>query len=329
MKMKKFLAVLLSVVMLVCPLMISSFAAEGDPTVLPPQTFSTQKKIALSLTSYQDVFSALAAAKINVVFDSSAVTFPDGNTKITYVADAPYIIIGEEKVFLTTENVSDFDYSSLTTTIEIYLPLTVTVESGSAYGTLYATYSNNLSIFGFTESFIFDPIVSASVKTPAVKASYLENETFDPAGLVISVQKSSEANASPAIAASDVTYNDSTKADFSFSSDASNPLKVSDKSVDVYYKGVLVGTVPVTVTHNFTDWKEARAATFFSPLTLCATCSECGETFYKYVPGTEGYLTAFAGNDNLLAIMSYVAVFFKVVDGFSKNIITEVPINEN
>lgn len=169
-----------------------------------------------------------------------------------------------------------------------------------------------------------------SVTVQPTKLNYTDVETFDATGLVIS----------------DGTTNIAYETDyqyFTFSVEADQPLTIYMTEIEVFYKGETCGFVTIAVTHaggeivpvnnhghgqicagcgvicKNTDhevpyWVPNGDAGLITSETETGTCSVCGDTVSRYIPGTATYTTVFAGYDIIVSLLSLVNV---IVQGFA------------
>lgn len=172
--------------------------------------------------------------------------------------------------------------------------------------------------------------ISIMPTKPTANDPYTDADCFDPAGLVIS----------------DGTTNIAYDTDyqyFTFSVEADQPLTIYMTEIEVFYKGESCGFVPVTVTHaggeivpvnnhshgqicdacgvicyntdhDVTYWVPNGDAALVTSETETGTCTVCGDTVSRYIPGTATYTTIFAGYDILISLLALVNM---IVEGFA------------
>ena len=101
----------------------------------------------------------------------------------------------------------------------------------TAYRITAATASKNLRFDRLVLTYAPKPAVSSiAIKTAPAKTSYTANENFDPSGLVITVNYEGGSS-------EDVTYNNTTASDFTFSPATSTALNATNTTVTVTYGG--------------------------------------------------------------------------------------------
>ena len=90
--------------------------------------------------------------------------------------------------------------------------------------------TKNITLYAGWEAL---PVQSIAVKTAPTKTTYIEGETFDPAGLVINeVYENGKL---------EVAYNDDTKNDFKFEPTLTEELALTDEKVTITYGGKSIG----------------------------------------------------------------------------------------
>jgi len=120
--------------------------------------------------------------------------------------------------------------------------------SGTDYNTVYYMYvtSANAQVTQLKLTYKPKPAVSSiSIKTAPTKTTYTANENFDPSGLVITVNYDDATS-------EDVTYGNSTAANFTFSPSTSTALNATNTSVTVTY-GTKTANQAITVNRIATS----------------------------------------------------------------------------
>lgn len=163
------------------------------------------------------------------------------------------------------------------------------------------------------------------------KTVFTDVECFDPTGLVIT-----DANNTQIKYATEQQY-------FTFSVELDEPLTIYTTEIEVFYKGDSAGFVQLTVDHaggeitpvnnhshgqicagcgvickndehDVPYWVPNDNAGLLTSETETGTCSICGDTVSRYIPGTATYPTVFATSEILVSLLSLVSM---IVEAFA------------
>ena len=163
------------------------------------------------------------------------------------------------------------------------------------------------------------------------KKTYTDVECFDPTGLVIT-----DINGNQIAYETDYQY-------FTFSVELDEPLTIYMTEIEIFYKGDSAGFYQITVDHaggeitpvnnhghgqicagcgvickntehDVPYWVPNDNAGLLTSETETGTCSTCGDTVSRYIPGTATYPTVFATSEILVSLLSLVSM---IVEAFA------------
>ena len=157
-------------------------------------------------------------------------------------------------------------------------------------GTLFSCYAS-----GQTAVKIYKKLTlsSIAVKTAPSKVAYTEGENFNPAGLVITKTFSDNST-------EDVTYNNTTASDFTFSPSTSTALTTGNTSVTITYGGkstsqaITVAASACTKKVTLATGNPSNGTISFSPTGPVETCDGNVNVTMTITPNAGYYLSAYS-----------------------------------
>ena len=208
----------------------SQFASKGVSVTAPNPLAQGANSVEISYSGKETTLTVNAGAVPVVVTGISVTKNP---TKMTYQSGDAFEPAGMEITVTKSDNSTEvIPYSQFASKGVTITAPTALVQGDNTVLFSYSGKETSLNVSAGVAA-----IQSIAVKTPPQKTAYQDGDSFDPAGLVITVTRTDGSR-------EDVPYSASNASDFEFSPD---PLAQGQTSVTIGYKNAASTQQPITV----------------------------------------------------------------------------------